>query len=48
MFPLTASALAYWKDAKQIFDVEPGQVNVMVGSSSADVKLKQVVSVIPD
>jgi beta-glucosidase len=42
--PLKASALAYWNSAKGAFDVEPDQVTVRVGSSSADIKLQQVVS----
>jgi beta-glucosidase len=43
--PLKASALAYWNTAKGAFEVEPDQVNVMVGTSSADIKLQQAVSV---
>jgi beta-glucosidase len=46
--PLKASALAYWNSAKGAFEVEPDQVNVRVGSSSADIKLQQVVSVSPE
>ncbi len=42
---LKASALAYWNSAKGAFDVEPDQVNVRVGSSSADIKLQEIVSV---
>lgn len=43
--PLKATALAYWNSAKGAFEVEPDQVGVRVGSSSADIKLQQVVSV---
>jgi len=43
--PLKASALAYWNSAKGAFEVEPDQVNVMVGTSSADIKLQQAVSI---
>jgi beta-glucosidase len=43
--PLNASALAYWNSAKGAFEVEPDQVNVMVGTSSADIKLQQAVSI---
>jgi len=43
--PLNASALAYWNSAKGAFEVEPDQVSVRVGSSSADIRLQQVVSV---
>jgi len=47
-FPLKASALAYWSEAKGSFEVEAEQLNVTVGSSSADIKLKQVVTVVPN
>ena len=43
--PLKASALAYWNSAKGAFEVEPDQVNVTVGTSSADIKLQQAVSI---
>jgi beta-glucosidase len=43
--PLKASALAYWNSAKGAFEVEPDQVSVMVGTSSADIKLQQAVSI---
>jgi beta-glucosidase len=43
--PLKASALAYWNSAKGAFEVEPDQVNLMVGTSSADIKLQQAVSI---
>jgi beta-glucosidase len=43
--PLKASALAYWNSAKGAFEVEPDQVSVKIGSSSADIKLQQMVSV---
>ena len=46
--PLKASTLAYWNSARGAFEVEPDQVNVKVGSSSADIKLQQVVSVSPE
>jgi beta-glucosidase len=46
--PLKASALAYWNSAKHTFEVEPDQVNIRVGSSSADIKLQQTVSVSPE
>ncbi len=45
--PLKASILGYWNSAKGAFEVEPDQVNVKIGSSSADIKLQQVVSVSP-
>jgi beta-glucosidase len=43
--PLKASSLAYWNSDKGAFEVEPDQVNIRVGSSSADIKLQQVVRV---
>jgi beta-glucosidase len=47
-FPLKASDLAYWNDAKGSFEVEVDQVSVMIGSSSADIKLKQGVKIAPN
>jgi beta-glucosidase len=44
---LEASALAYWDEEKGSFQVEAGQINLMVGSSSADIKLNKTVSVTP-
>jgi beta-glucosidase len=42
---LKTSDLAYWSVAKGAWDVEADQVGVMIGSSSADIKLKKTVSV---
>ncbi len=42
---LKASALAYWNSAKGTFEVEPDQVKVRIGSSSADIRLERVVNV---
>lgn len=42
---LKASDLAYWNVAKGAWDVEADQVSVMIGSSSADIKLKKTLSV---
>jgi beta-glucosidase len=44
-FALKGSDLAYWNVDKGAWDLEPDQVNVMIGSSSADLKLKRVVSI---
>jgi beta-glucosidase len=44
-FPLNAAALAYWDVGKQSFVVEPGHVKIMVGSSSADVRLEKTIEV---
>jgi beta-glucosidase len=43
--PVPASRLGYWDVAKQSFVVEPGQVKVFVGSSSADLKLNAELTV---
>jgi len=45
--PLQASTLAYWNSARGAFEVEPDQVNIRVGSSSADIKLQQMLTVSP-
>jgi beta-glucosidase len=47
-FTLNADALAYWNVARGSFEVEPDQVNVMIGSSAADIKLKQIVDIVPN
>jgi beta-glucosidase len=43
--PVNAAALAYWDVGKQSFVVEPGHVKIMVGSSSADVRLETTIEV---
>jgi beta-glucosidase len=43
-----AGALGYWDSARGAFQVEPDQLNVRIGSSSADIKLQRVVSVSPE
>jgi beta-glucosidase len=45
--PLQASALAYWNANRGTVEVEPDQVNIRVGSSSADIKLQQMLAVSP-
>jgi len=45
--PLQAGALAYWNSIRGAFEVEPDQVNIRVGSSSADIKLQQMLTVSP-
>jgi beta-glucosidase len=46
-FVLKAQDLAYWSVEKGAWDVEPDRVSVMVGSSSADIRLKTSVKVQP-
>ena len=43
--PLKAETLAYWDMARQRWEVEADQVKVMMGGSSADVKLEKTVAV---
>jgi beta-glucosidase len=45
--PLKGSELTYWDAAAHSFVVEPGKTNIMLGSSSADVKLEKTVAVTP-
>ena len=42
---LKASDLAYWDAAKHAFTVEPGKIEVQIGASSADIRLKKMLSV---
>lgn len=37
-FTLSADDLAYWDNDKDSFAIEPGTVNLMIGSSSEDIK----------
>jgi len=43
--PLKASQLAYWNVGAKVFTVEAAPVNLMIGESSADIKLSQILSV---
>ena len=45
--PLKGSDLGYWDAAVHSFVVEPGKTKIMLGSSSADVKLEKTVAVTP-
>ena len=45
--PLKGKELTYWDAAKQSFVVEPGKLSIMVGASSADVKLQTTVGIAP-
>jgi beta-glucosidase len=44
--PLAASSLGYWDTNKQSFAVEPGKLELRIGASSADIRLKKTVSII--
>jgi beta-glucosidase len=43
--PLTAQSLAYWDEAKSAFEVEAEPIQLMLGSSSAHIKLERTVTV---
>ena len=43
--PLDANRLAYWDATSSRFLVEPTTVTLMVGASSADIKLSQNINV---
>jgi beta-glucosidase len=43
--PLRASALAYWEESKGRFVVEPEQAEILIGSSSADIRLQKVIDI---
>ena len=45
--PLRGNELTYWDAAMHSFVVEPGKVAIMVGPSSAEVKLERTVAVTP-
>ena len=43
--PLKGTDLTYWDAGKQSFVVEPGSVGILLGASSADVRLEKTISV---
>ena len=45
--PLASTLLAYWDDAPKKMTVEPEQVELRVGASSADIRLRKMVRVTP-
>ena len=47
LFPLKAKDLAYRDEQKKQWVVEDEKVNVMVGGSSADVKVQQTITLGP-
>jgi beta-glucosidase len=44
-FPLQAHSLAYWNEATKNFTVEPGRVQIRIGSSSDNIKLEKTITV---
>jgi beta-glucosidase len=42
---LKGDQLAYWNVDAHRFEIEPGQLELMIGSSSADLKLKKILRV---
>jgi beta-glucosidase len=43
--PLPAKLIAYWNSEKNAFEIEPDKIQILVGSSSADIRLKKTISV---
>jgi beta-glucosidase len=39
--PLPAKSLAYWNSDQHVFEIEPDMIEILVGSSSADIRLKK-------
>ena len=46
-FALKANDLAYWSVEKGAWDLEADQVSVMIGTSSADISLKTMLTMKP-
>ncbi len=42
--PLPAKLLAYWDTGKHAFAIEPDMIEILAGSSSADIRLRKIVS----
>ncbi len=43
--PLKAEALAWWNDKTNQWEVEEGPVNILVGASSADIRLQKLLQI---
>jgi beta-glucosidase len=43
---IKAEDLAYWDEKKHSFIVEPGKVEIMVGASSQDIRLRKTISIV--
>jgi beta-glucosidase len=46
--PLKASDLTYWDTNKKVFILESGKLQINIGPSSADFRLKSGITIIPD
>jgi beta-glucosidase len=44
--PLRAETLGYWEESKHSFIVEEGSIAIMIGSSSADIRLETTIEII--
>ena len=44
--PLAASSLGYWDTNKNVSVVEPGKLELRIGASSADIRLKKTVTIV--
>jgi beta-glucosidase len=44
--PLAASSLGYWDTNRQCSVVEPGKLELRVGASSADIRLKKPINLV--
>jgi beta-glucosidase len=38
--PLKAETLAWWNEKQKAWELEPGPINILIGSSSADIRLR--------
>ena len=42
---LKAEDLAYWNDKEHAFKIEPGKIELMIGASSQDIRLRKIITV---
>jgi len=45
--PLDANELAYWNEGRHAFLLEPGKVKLLIGASSADIRLRATIQAVP-
>jgi beta-glucosidase len=43
--PLAAKSLGYWDKNRHAFVLEPGKIELLMGASSADIRVKQTINV---